>query len=406
MDETSMRKLKRSVGTSAGAEIRAWVNRQSANTVLGITMGIIFLVLLVVIAVVWECVRKCRTSARAHRRNHNEGQWQNLEDGSSVLISSDGRPITRLGPMASLLRSDNGRNDGGANLAGIGTYQPARTGATPEMRADAHGMSGRFAPYDPPATVTAFRYPPPGPVPTPESRSIRTHDSGLSGETKVASVYGSEKKEGEQDFAKLQHTIAPGNLVSDTTSSTTTTPDVKQAQVAYPVEQFPRPVSLSTISSTIPISAGTPSTAVWILPPRPEAPTPPSTASANASASILGSHGRSASLGEMAFSTPKVGSPLSGNASKAPDHSRGHGHQRGASFTARPLALSSSLSSSAVPALVSDSPPKIELRRNWSIGTWIPQLTRSSSDDKGKFAALAGGNEQERAGLVHGAGSG
>lgn len=100
--------------------------------------------------------------------------------------------------MASLLRSDNGRNDGGANLAGIGTYQPARTGATPEMRADAHGMSGRFAPYDPPATVTAFRYPPPGPVPTPESRSIRTHDSGLSGETKVASVYGSEKKEGEQ----------------------------------------------------------------------------------------------------------------------------------------------------------------------------------------------------------------
>lgn len=161
-------------------------------------MGIIFLVLFVVIAVVWECVRKCRASARAHRRNHDEGQWQNLEDGSSVLISNDGRPITRLGPMASLLRSDNGRNEGGANLAGIGTYQPTRTGATPEMRADAHGMSGRFAPYDPPATMATFRYPPPGPVPTPESRSIRTHDSGLSGETKVASVHGGEKKEGEQ----------------------------------------------------------------------------------------------------------------------------------------------------------------------------------------------------------------
>ena len=161
-------------------------------------MGIIFLVLFVIIAVVWECVRKCRTSARADRRNHADGEWQNLEDGSSVLISSDGRPITRLGPMASLLRSDNGRNEGGANLAGIGTYQLTRTGATPEMRADAHGMSGRFAPYDPPATVAAFRYPPAGPVPTPGGRSIRTRDSGLSEETKVGSVQEGEKKEGEQ----------------------------------------------------------------------------------------------------------------------------------------------------------------------------------------------------------------
>lgn len=197
-------------------------------------MGIIFLVLLVVIAVVWECVRKCRTSARAHRGNHADGEWRSLEDGSSVLISNDGRPITRLGPMASLLRNDIGRNEGGANLAGIGTYQPTRTGATPEMRADAHGMSGRFAPYDPPAaTMAAFRYPPPGPVPTPENRSIRTHDSGLSGETKVASLHDGDKNEGEQvrssnfssgckdtvrfgltfscaaqDFAKLQHPIA------------------------------------------------------------------------------------------------------------------------------------------------------------------------------------------------------
>lgn len=162
-------------------------------------MCFIFLALIVVIAVTWECVRKCRTSLRGHHRAHASGQWRTLEDGSSVLVSSDGQPIRRLGPMASLLVREDSRSDV-TNVAGVGAYQRTRTGGTAGMRADAHGMSGNFAPYDPPTSMTAFRYPPPSGVPTapaatpPESRnSIKTHGTDWSGETKIAGTHDEAK---------------------------------------------------------------------------------------------------------------------------------------------------------------------------------------------------------------------
>ncbi|GAA5989618.1 hypothetical protein JCM10908_000555 [Rhodotorula pacifica] len=395
--------LKRSVGMSAGAEIRAWVNRQSANTVLGLTMCFIFLALIVVIAVVWECVRKCRSSLQAHHRNRESGQWQRLEDGSSVLYSSEGRPVTRLGPMASLIRhGDDGRSDITSGMAGIGVYQLTRTGETLDMRADAHSMSGKYAPYDPPPSMAAFKYPPPGPAPTPASQqSIGTAVTSSSEQTRVGSMQDDIKK--NDSSPQLQQPAElNGRRVSNAASLMSTIPSIEHAHVVYPGHQVHSSVTesvVSAVSRSVPAtspSVATTTPAVWPLPPRPEAPTPPSAASAGDRAA---SHIRAASVGESAFSTPKTAATPSKVAAASP------GHHRAGSFNARPLALSSSLSSSAVPALAnpqSSSPPRVELRRNWSIGTWIPQLSRGGGADQEQTSSSGNGgvDEEGRARVV------
>ncbi|GAA5874112.1 hypothetical protein JCM3774_006744, partial [Rhodotorula dairenensis] len=175
----------------------------------------------------------------------------------------------------------------------------------------------------------------------------------------------------------------PARAAADNASVASMRADIEYAQ---PKHEASHSVSQTTTTAVQPSSsAATNSSTIWSLPPRPEAPTPPSALSASGT---FGAHGRSASLGEAAFSTPKPTSPASPNRT-------GKGHQRGASFTARPLALvsASSSSSSAVPVSVSNpsaGPPKIELRRNWSIGTWIPQLNRAGDDLEDEAANRAG----------------
>lgn len=203
---------RRTLGNHAGEAIRDWLDRyalslfscpsacadelperyrQPAQVILGLVLIFAFLVLLITVAVLWELVRKCRASLRGERPSSTSAEhWHRLEDGSSVLLHENGRPLDRLGPMASLLR--HGPTPGPAPARGGGAYQPARAGATTEMRADAHAMSGLYAPYDPPASMRAFGYPPSRAEVHPASRnSIRTVESGWSGETKRGTLTSS-----------------------------------------------------------------------------------------------------------------------------------------------------------------------------------------------------------------------
>lgn len=115
------------------------------------------------------------------------------------------------------------------------------------------------------------------------------------------------------------------------------------------------------------------------------------------------------SSGDIRTSTPKATAPASVPASPSSpwtDAGRTGGHQRGGSFSARPLALASSLSHSGAvtPAgLVKrdDSPPKVELRRTWSIGTWIPQLGRAPDGSRGGRGS--GDGDDEQVGLIRSA---
>lgn len=179
--------------------------RQPADTLFALSLAVFFLLLLVLISIVWEIVRKCRSSWREHHHRPSSSEhWRRLEDGSSVLLNNEGRPITRLGPMASLMRHgpDTTRSGGGLRSsprAGHGGgYQPAHMGGgeTHEMRADALTMSGTYAPYDPPAAMHGYEI---GSQVGPANRnSIATTRSGWSGETRVASEQSlSDKKQDE-----------------------------------------------------------------------------------------------------------------------------------------------------------------------------------------------------------------
>lgn len=67
-----------------------------------------------------------------------------------------------------------------------------------------------------------------------------------------------------------------------------------------------------------------------------------------------------------------------------------------------PLALSSAASTrslSGSSGISGPEPPKVELKRTWSVGTWIPQLKERGGGGGGASGAV-GGDEEERAGLV------
>ncbi|BGP45166.1 hypothetical protein JCM10450v2_000983 [Rhodotorula kratochvilovae] len=111
--------------------------------------------------------------------------------------------------------------------------------------------------------------------------------------------------------------------------------------------------------------------------------------------SVLNPLSSAASVGESAFSTPKTTpSPAAG---ARPSHKRG---ASSGAFTPMPLALSTAASTrslSASSTLSGPEPPKVELKRTWSIGTWIPQLKEGGGASE---ARKEGGDEEEKVGLV------
>ncbi|GAA5857650.1 hypothetical protein JCM8547_004315 [Rhodosporidiobolus lusitaniae] len=292
--------------------------------------------------------------------------------------------------MGSLLRE--GRAD--RNGEGHG-YVPARsTGAPADMRGEAAlGMSGRFEPYDPPMQryqlsdePTMRAYPPPQPSPRP---SIATVDSTWSGETRVASVdLGKKSEDGIKSnppgFRKndgslyLPHQPLPPKTVSpQTVPSLVSAPSASSFKQQQP--EHGRAVSISqSINSD------------RTLIPLPNSPR---------TTTIL------ATGGEAAFSTPKpTGTPVSSTI--VPPHARTGSvpivpssairtHQRTGSqgFTPRPLGLASTPAGGVARAtslgstVTTPDPPKVDLKRTWSMSSWVPSAfskTLAESEKKEK----------------------
>ncbi|GAA6048074.1 hypothetical protein JCM3770_000178 [Rhodotorula araucariae] len=370
----------RSVTEDAGKHIQDWIASRSPNAIFALTTASCFIAFLILLGTAWESLRRCRSSLHAGQPDH----WHRLHDGSTVRT----RDGAYAGPMATLLReSAAGGTPDVAALAGA----PRR-----EQRMDAHAMSGVYAAYDPPPVhrpagpypahmsgLAAGQTAPHGHAPSPKPSSVETAESRWSESTKVGdSDVG--KKEEEDKVARF----APvgGQRITHNPLFLPNQP---------PLPPAPLPATSSTPLTYVgpavaPINpSGRVSTTMPAVTPARGLPLPGS-----APSSVLHPLSSAAVVGESAFSTPKStpAEPVTVAAGRTT-------HQRGASsgaFTPMPLALSSaattrSLSSTAA-ATSGAEPPKVELKRTWSIGTWIPQLKEGARQD--------GDNEEEKVRLV------
>ncbi|GAA5850783.1 hypothetical protein JCM9279_003920 [Rhodotorula babjevae] len=359
MPATLLRRVleDRTVTQDAGERIQEWVASRSPDAIFAITVLSCFVAFLVIASAVWSTVLRCRSSLVSQDR------WHRLPDGSTFR-ERDG---AYNGPVGTLIREGYG---GGA------AYAPARTGQAPaDMRQDAHAMSGRYGAYDPPMAsrmgfpgplAQAETYPPAQAAARPPSAG--TVESRWSDLTKV----GDEqlKPEAKQSSLFLPSQRPPPAPLS---------PQPSAASVPVPfassTSSLAKHVSAPSITNSLATAVDLP------LPGTPRtSPAPPPS-------------------GESAFSTPKPAATPSTPSSRPTAVVARPTHTRCASSGGfKPLALSSSarlLSSSSV--LSGPEPPKVELKRTWSIGTWIPQLKEGG---EGARKAGGAGDEEERAGLV------
>ncbi|KPV76752.1 uncharacterized protein RHOBADRAFT_41960 [Rhodotorula graminis WP1] len=239
---------------------------------------------------------------------------------------------------------------------------------------DAHAMSGRYGAYDPPmASQMGF----PGPLAQvemfpPAQASVRPQSVGT-----VESRWSDLTKVGDEQL-KPQDKPTSLFLPSQPPPPAPVSPQPSAASIPVP---FAAPTSVPIKHLSAPSISNSLATAVDLpLPGSPRtSPAPPTS-------------------GESAFSTPKAAATPPASSPRAPVVAGRPTHTRGASSGGfKPLALSSSarsLSSSSV--LSGPEPPKVELKRTWSFGTWIPQLKEGSAGTRKED----GGDEEERAGLV------
>ncbi|GAA6043657.1 hypothetical protein JCM8097_000862 [Rhodosporidiobolus ruineniae] len=384
---------KRDLAEDAGSKIQNWLASLDPSAVFAIAICVCFFLLLVLISVIWEIVLKCRERTRSHE----QAQWYRLPDGSSVRVDERGDGPAYLGPMATLMRhGPQGRG-----------YAPTETGSTAEMRGEANGLT-RYGAYDPPVEPQRYQladpgaapprqnwqqqgYPPQGPPPpTPRRSSTATAESGWSGDTRIATA-GAEKPAHQFPGTPGGYVKSANPLSFPATSSPTSLQSVPS------ISSAPRAASFSA-----PVQAGTPSVVQSLASGRTSLPLPNSPRTT------------STSSGEAAFSTPKpAATPVASAATRStPAHVRAGSvplaslvpgtpprasHARtnsGSGFTPRPLGLSTS-STPAVPTVTAPSrpsllassitltsveAPKVDLKRTWSIGTWIPTFSAAAGD--------------------------
>ncbi|BGO98319.1 hypothetical protein NBRC10513v2_002711 [Rhodotorula toruloides] len=343
----------------AGSNIKNWVAEQPPVAIFVLTLLASILALYVLLSTIWRCIRACRSK---NPSTHPGGsRWQRLEEG---VDTRNAPPPGFWAPMSAIA---------GSRYPGPGTtgYRPTRTGATTEMKAEAHTMSGVFAPYDPPTVQQQHDY---SPAPQyPASVSDATFSGFSMAATEDAKVH---------EIARNLPAHSPS--IHHSRSSMTKEADLFLPQAPLP-PQTPSLASSNVTQTSIPTPEGAP------------LPFPGAPASVVASPSVAATV-----VGESIFSTPKATSPLTSTMSTSspatrpafPTHRRGTSSSGTGSFSAKPLALSSSASISSVSA----EPPKVDLKRTWSIGTaaWMPSLRKAESRASG--AGEEG--EEEKAGLI------
>ncbi|GJN87740.1 hypothetical protein Rhopal_000695-T1 [Rhodotorula paludigena] len=390
--------LKRTPTQDAGRDIQDWISRQSPDLVFGLTITAGIVSLLVVLACIWETLRRCRTSAAGAQE-----RWQHLEDGSSYRVAGrQNGGANYRGPMATLLHGGgpNGERPGQGYAAnghqpphgsggilqsffgGAGHrdgsrqgYVPTRSGEDGDMRMQALSLNG-FSAYDPPPPVLPMQQQQPvverhalvdlGPI-KPENERRASMNTVWSGDTRV----------GEETVKKVDEATTLDKPVKDLYLPPTESPVAlphAPAKSDEPLKSSSPSISrsINTHAGSFPLP-GTPRTS-QLPPPKADQSIP--------------------STGEAAFSTPKpTASPLPVVTSSP---ARPKTHQRaqssGGTFTPMPLSLSASASTRSAP-----EPPKVELKRTWSIGTWIPQLKEGGP---GREEGKKDGGAEEKAGLV------
>ncbi|BGP29217.1 hypothetical protein JCM10296v2_000955 [Rhodotorula toruloides] len=335
----------------AGTNIKNWVAEQPPVAIFVLTLLASILALYVLLSTIWRCIRACRSKSSA---THPGGsRWQRLEECAEAR---DAPPPGFWAPMSAIT---------GSRYPAPGTtgYRPTRTGGTTEMKAEAHTMSGIFAPYDPPTVQQQREY-----SPAPQ------YPARVSEATEDAEVH---------EIARNLPAHSPS--IHHSRSSMTKEADLFLPQAPLP-PQTPSLASSNVPQTSIPTPEGTPL-------PFPGAP-----------ASIIASPSVAATVvGESTFSTPKSTPPLPTSIATSspatrpafPTHRRGTSSSGTGSFSAKPLALSSSASISNVQA----EAPRVDLKRTWSIGTaaWMPSLRKAESRASGTGEE---GEEQEKAGLI------
>ncbi|BGO88708.1 hypothetical protein NBRC10512_005154 [Rhodotorula toruloides] len=344
----------------AGSNIKNWVAEQPPVAIFVLTLVASILALYVLLSTIWRCIRACRSkNPSAHPGG---SRWQRLEEGAEAR---DAPPPGFWAPMSAIT---------GSRYPAPGTtgYRPTRTGGTTEMKAEAHTMSGVFAPYDPPTVQQQREY---SPAPQyPASVSDATFSGSSMAPNEDAKVH---------DIAKNLPAHSPS--IHHSRSSMTKEADLFLPQT-YAPPQTPLLGASSVTQTSLSAPEGTPL-------PFPGAP-----------ASIVASPSVAATVvGESTFSTPKDSPSLPTTTTFTappsrpafPTHRRGTSSSSTGSFSAKPLALSSSASISSVSA----EAPKVDLKRTWSIGTaaWMPSLRKAESRASG---AGEEGEEQEKAGLI------
>lgn len=124
------------------------IRRQPPVAIFVLTLVASILALYVLLSTIWRCVRACRS--RNPTTQPGGSRWQRLEEGAEAR---DAPPPGLWAPMSAIT---------GSRYPAPGTagYRPTRTGGTTEMKAEAHTMSGVFAPYDPPTVQQQREYSP------------------------------------------------------------------------------------------------------------------------------------------------------------------------------------------------------------------------------------------------------
>ncbi|GAA5984270.1 hypothetical protein JCM11641_005898 [Rhodosporidiobolus odoratus] len=392
---------KRDLAVDAGQSIKDWIDKcvssipsppvtsarllvsmgQSSSAVFGMTVAFAFLLAFIIITIAWEIARKCRNSIRSH----DQERWHRLGDGSSVRISGAGSGPGFLGPMASLIR------DGRAEQSNEGYgYTQTRGGDhgrdANDMRADANLMSGRFGAYDPPVApgperyqlsdAPVQRYPPPQAVPSPVPRPS-TVDSTWSGDTRIGTADLGKKDDDLKSTAPGIGKDETNLFLPPPPPAPQGVPSIVSAPRASTLQQPPGHGYVPSISRSL----------------RSDASSLPLPNSARTSTVL-------ATGGEAAFSNPKpTAVPLPPSPSPGlhtrtasvpytPPHVS-HTRTPSTGFTPKPLGLAKSLSSSSV---TSAEPPKVDLKRNWSIGTWIPTYSKGK-EEEGESVSLVARSE-------------
>ncbi|GAA6015633.1 hypothetical protein JCM10207_008153 [Rhodosporidiobolus poonsookiae] len=366
------RLVERDAAGDAGQAIQDWVRDQPAGVIFALTIIAVFLAIFVFLTIAWETVRACRRGFNGPRE---EDLWYRLPDGSSMQVNGDHR---WLGPMNSALRESRADRRG----QGHG-YVQTRSGATPEMVGEANSLSGTYGAYDPPPMQNIQRYrledppqgfgqsqqyPPAQQQRPPRPESFGTTGSGWSGETRIPSVPLEKDKPTD---SKLYLPVQ------------TPPPQPSQPAVAAALSAPVTPALQRVFSTEMSVSNSIKTDNTLPYPNSPRTSQISSTS------------------GEAAFSTPKpAASPVShlrsGSTPAPPVLNAGrptHARTGSVPFQPKPLGLVSSGVSRAsttgsTATIVAPEPPKVDLKRTWSLASWIPSAAKGEQEEEEAAMAL------------------